>query len=90
MSTSEEIIAAINTIDPEVLAESGWRDPKGYLNRTYRFLNTVQPGKHYRVSELAKAETAPLFILLVKLYICECGTITFTDETYSRFYKQGK
>lgn len=88
----ETIIQSINRINPEVLSKAGWSDRQGYLNRVYRFLDKMIPGKVYNVAELANAETLQLFILVVQLYQHEVkgNTISFLRDDYRQLRKNAQ
>lgn len=87
MLTQETIIAEINQLDPTVFSEAGYMDPKGYLNRMYRFLNNMLPNKVYQVASLAKNHR--LFVLVVQLYQCEVSncTVSFLRNDYKEIRK---
>jgi len=87
MLTQETIIAKINQLDPTVLSQEGWSDAKGYLNRTYRFLQNIEPGRIYQVANLSS--NPPLFVAVVQLYQCEVkgNTIVFIYSDYQQFKK---
>ena len=89
MNPQETIISEINSLDPSVLSESGWSNPKGYLNRVYGFLNRMAPGKVYQVADLASSETSRLFVLVVQLYQHEVkgNTVVFIKNDFKRLKK---
>jgi len=89
MNQQEAIITEIMKIDASVFSDDQYFNPDGYLNKIYRFLNKIKPGKVYTVSNLANAETKQLFTEIVKLYICEVKhtTIIFIRDDYKQFRK---
>lgn len=89
MNQMETIIAEIKQLDPAVLGEVALRDPKGYVNRVFGFLNSMVPCKVYKVSELANSETERLFVLVVQLYQCEVKgcTVSFLRNDYKELRK---
>lgn len=87
MNQQEDIITEIKKIDPSIFDDDNYLSPKGYLNRVYKFLENIKPGKTYSVSNLS--ENPNVFILVVQLYICETNEpITFIRDDYKQFRKQ--
>jgi hypothetical protein len=51
-----------------------------YVDKVYRFLMKLKPGTKILVDAWCKAETRPLFIEVVKMYIDEGGQVEFIGD----------